>query len=214
MKIAGRTAIFAAAFCILVAAAGFCYYFIYDGGSSGHFAFAVELRMLAYDAADMAPGLKRPFIFQDADAREFIDTGEAPDGWKWVPVADFAQSRLSISRPISRTSNGQVFVLAADNGDLAVVLMHPVSVKLDTSSGDSPVPILKIRIGSGDTDVLSKFREVHGDDEVAIVIGSRICGDTSTSNPDLDRGVIAIWFPDGGEDAAKHLRDTLLSKKL
>jgi hypothetical protein len=59
--------------------------------------------------------------------------------------------------------------------------------------------------------VLSKFREVHGDDEVAVVIDGRICGTAGTF--DLDR-VIEIWFPHGGENVAKHLRDTLLSKKI
>jgi hypothetical protein len=211
MKTGRKFALFAAAFCILAAVAGFGYYFIYDGGSSGHFAFAVELRMVAYDAADKAPGFKGPFIFQDADAREFIDTGDAPDGWKWVPVADFAQNDVLVSTPISRTSNGQVFLLVGDSRELAVVLTDPVSVKLEKSSGVSPVPILKIRIGRGDAEVLSKFREVHGDDEVAVVIDGRICGTAGTF--DLDR-VIEIWFPHGGENVAKHLRDTLLSKKI
>jgi len=210
MKTGRKFALSAAAFCILAAVAGFGYYFIYDGGSSGHFAFTVELRMVAFDAADRAPGLKRPFIFEDADAREFIATGDAPDGWKWVPVADFAQEGASVSRPISRTSNGQVFLLVGDSRELAVVLTDPVSVKLEKSSGESPVPILKIKISTGDAEVLSGFRDVHGDDEVAIVIDGRICGTTGTS--DLDR-VVEIWFPHGGETAAKHLRDMLLSKK-
>ncbi len=214
MKIARKTAIFAAAFCILVAAVGLGYYYVYRGGSSGHFAFNMELRMEALDTANLAPGHQGPFYFQDSDAREFIETGEAPDGWKWVSVADFAAKggRISSSGPeISRTSNGQMFLLVANSAELSVVLTDPESVKLDTSSGDSPVPILKIGISKRDAEVLSKFREVYGDNEVAIVIDGRICGVTGTS--DLDR-VIEIWFPDGGEDAAKHFRDTLLSKRL
>ena len=66
-------------------------------------------------------------VFQPQDLTSYIASGNAPTGWKWLPVANGVEKEVTGSAPasagneyVTRTSNGQMFLLVADQPDLTM----------------------------------------------------------------------------------------------
>jgi len=221
MKIVAVLATFVAALVIIAVAVWLGFHLLSPDHPPGPLANTLEVRVVAVNGARLAAGDHAgPDAFEDADAHRFADTGQAPAGWKWMPVSESVQGELadevsngSANGYISRTANGQMSFLVADSPGLA--LTHAAnlpawrvrSVRLDTSGEMGPG--LMIALDNEGGELMSSFTQNQIGHSVAIVIGGRIYSASRV----LDRvsDLIEIHFPEGQRHAADQLRDALLS---
>ena len=128
MRIVFKLFAFLVVLCAL-AGAGWGGYWLYrhyarPGGSGRN----MEVRLLARHGVDaLTDATSTVDILPEGDVRAYVASGNAPSGWRWLPVANGVEREVtgdaqagSDNEYVSRTSNGQMFLLAADQPDMTL----------------------------------------------------------------------------------------------
>ncbi len=157
-------------------------------------------------------------VFQQQDMSSFIASGSAPSGWKWLPVAKGVEKEV-IGNPaagaqsayVTRTSNGQLFLLAADTPDRSLTHANNVkqwgvdSVKIVT---DEMGPAVEIHLNKMGGDLMHAFTEKYLGHRIAVVVADQICEVALIQNP--VRSGLVVRLPAGQQADAENLRNALL----
>lgn len=155
---------------------------------------------------------------QQQDVSSSIASGNAPSGWKWLPVAkgvekEVAENALAgaQSKYVTRTSNGQLFLLAADTPDMTLTHANNVkqwgvdSVQIVT---DEMGPAVEIHLNKAGGDLMHAFTEKYLGHRIAVVVAGQICEVALIQNP--VRSGLVVRLPVGQQADAENLRDALL----
>ncbi len=165
--------------------------------------------------AGAVPGID---VFQRQDVSSSISTGNAPSGWKWLPIAGNVQKEVSANSPsgspndyVTRTSNGQMFLLAADTPDTA--LTHADNVKpwgVDSVQivTDDMGPAVEIHLDQAGGDLMHDFTEKYQGHRIAVVVAGQICEVALIQYP--VRSGLVVRLPPGQQADAENLRDVLM----
>ncbi len=157
-------------------------------------------------------------VFQQQDVSSSVASGNAPSGWKWLPVAKGVEKEVTEnaaagaqSEYVTRTSNGQLFLLAADTPDMTMTHASNVqqwgvdSVKIVT---DEMGPAVEIHLNKTGGDLMHAFTEKYLGHRIAVVVGGQICEVALIQNP--VRSGLVVRLPAGQQADAENLRDALL----
>jgi len=179
----------------------------------------MEIRLLALNGAvpsdATGPGVD---VFQKADVSSYIANGDAPNGWKWFPVANGVEPEVTGSAPagseipyITRTSNGQLFLLAGDSPDMTLTHASGVrpwgvdSVEVET---DEQAPGVRITLDPAGGELMHDFTQKYLGHRIAVVVGGQICEVALIQSP--VRRAIEVRLPSGQLAQAEGLRDSLM----
>ena len=171
----------------------------------------------AASPASSTPGADAD-VFQQQDVSSSIASGSAPSGWKWLPVAKGVEKEVTgnaaadtQSAYVTRTSNGQLFLLAADTPDMTLTHANNVkqwgvdSVKIVT---DEMGPAVEIHLNKTGGDLMHAFTEKYLGHRIAVVVAGQICEVALIQNP--VRSGLVVRLPVGQQADAENLRDALL----
>jgi len=179
----------------------------------------MEIRLLALNGAipytGTGPGVD---VFQKADVISYVANGDAPNGWKWFSVANGVEPEVTGAAPagsenpyITRTSNGQLFLLAADGPDMALTHASGVrpwgvdSVEVET---DEQAPGVRIILDQAGGDLMHDFTQKYLGHRIAVVVAGQICEVALIQSP--VRSAIEVRLPAGQLPQAEGLRDSLM----
>jgi preprotein translocase subunit SecD len=219
MKLFRRFVLFVVILCVLAGAAwgGYWLYRRYTppGGQGRN----MEVRLVALNGAapatDVGLGID---TFRADDVQAYIQSGQAPAGWKWLPVANGAERDITGSAPagaqnpyVTRTGNGNMYLLVADRPDTTLTHRsdgHPWgvdSVKIET---DGLGPAVGIRLDQAGGDLMYQFTRKYLGHRIAVVVSGQICEVALIEDP--VRRSIEVRLPTGQEAEAESLRDSLM----
>ena len=221
MKIAYKNALIAAGLCVMVSAvcAGICW--ARWTHMPGPFGKNLEFRLSAYNLGRSDQFTPRPEgtdVFSDSQAQQIARSGEAPAGFKWLPLSDFLLSQSGGIQPhgITRVTNGREYLLVAD--EPAMVLTHAApaprwgvkSVEMTASYEYGPVvKTVQITFDSAARDMLRKFTEKYVHHSVAVVLDGQVIVNLGLLSP-MRKGILGLRFREGEEAEAEKLRDWLM----
>jgi len=156
--------------------------------------------------------------FQKDDVDSYMANGSAPDGWKWLPVANGVEREVTGSAPpgsenayVTRTSNGKMYLLTADRWDMTMTHASNVrpwgvdSVKVVT---DEMGPAVEIHLDQQGGILMHAFTQEYVGHRIAVVVGGEICEVASIQSP--VRSAIVVRLPAGQQAEAESLRDALM----
>jgi preprotein translocase subunit SecD len=219
VKIVIRFLFFLVVLGVLAGAGWYGYQHYYRNGPPGGAGREMEIRLLALNGAvpysGSGPGVD---VFQKADVSAYVTNGDAPTGWKWFPVANGVEPEVNGSAPagseipyITRTGNGQMFLLTADSPDMTLTHASGVrpwgvdSVEVET---DEQAPGVKIKLDQAGGDLMHDFTEKYAGHRIAVVVGGQICEVALIQDP--VRSAIEVRLPAGQLAQAEALRDSLM----
>jgi preprotein translocase subunit SecD len=172
----------------------------------------------ANGAAQPAGATADADAFQRQDVSSSIASGNAPSGWKWLPVAKGVEKQVIGNAPagaqseyVTRTGNGQLFLLAADTPDMTLTHANNVkqwgvdSVKIVT---DEMGPAVEIHLDKNGGDLMHDFTERYLDHRIAVVVAGQICEVALIQSP--VRSGLVVRLPIGQQADAENLRDALM----
>jgi len=187
----------------------------------GKYGKNLEFRLAAYNLGRLDQFSPRPEgtdVFSASQAQQIAQSGEAPLGFKWMPLSNFDICQTGGVEPhgITRVVNGQEFLLVADQPGM--VLTHatdfPVwgvkSVQITASYEFGPVvKVVVITLDSTVRNMLRQFTEKHVRHSIAIVVDGQVVVNLGLLSP-MRKGVLGLRFPEGEETEAERLRDSLM----
>jgi preprotein translocase subunit SecD len=179
----------------------------------------MEIRLLALNGAVPSNGIGAQVdVFQKADVSSYIANGDAPIGWKWFPVANGVEAEVTGSAPagsenpyITRTSNGQLFLLTADRPDMTLTHasdVRPWGVESVMVENDEQAPGVVIHLDQAGGDLMHEFTQKYLGHRIAVVVGGQICEVALIQSP--VRSAIEVRLPAGQLAQAEGLRDSLM----
>ncbi len=220
MKIAIKSAIFAAVLCVGAAAALIGYWFVHENQQPGKFGRNIEFRLLAVNresgsGISGAPDANNGEGFSGADAQKWIAGGDAPTGWKWLPVGESLQAETMAglgASEISRSNDGREFLLVGDSDEMA--LTHRTGApswgikSAETHSGQSG-PGVAIILDRAGGDLMYQFTQKRTGQWLALIVNDRILMVAKIVTPMKD--ALDVSLPQGQLREAVELRNVLLS---
>ena len=157
-------------------------------------------------------------VFQRQDVSLSVASGNAPNGWKWLPVTKGVEKEVTgnaaagaQSEYVTRTSNGQLFLLAADTPNMTMTHASNVkpwgvdSVKIVT---DEMGPAVEIHLDKAGGNLMHAFTENYLGHRIAVVVSGQICEVALIRDP--VRSGLVVRLPAGQQADAENLRDALL----
>lgn len=150
--------------------------------------------------------------------RTYVESGQAPAGWKWLPVANGVEQEITGDAPvgseseyISRVSEGRMFLLVADRQDM--MLGHdnktrPWGVEVADVKSENDVPVVEILLDRAGGDLMEDFTQKYVHHRTAMVIDGEICDLAMIQSP--VRSAFEIRLPRGQQSEARILRDALM----
>jgi hypothetical protein len=221
MKIAGKIALFAASLCVI--AAGVCvgFFWVYRNHMPGNFGKNLEFRLAAYDLGRFDQFSPRPEgadVFSESRAQQIAQSGEAPVGFKWLPLSDFLVNQGGGVQPrsITRVIYGREYLLVADQSPM--ILTHTAnargwgvkSVEMTASYEFGPVvKVVEITFDSTARDMLRQFSQKYIRHSVAVVVDGQVVVNLGLVSP-IRKGVLGLRYPPGEQAEAEKLRDALM----
>ncbi len=219
MKIVTRLVLVLVVLGALAGAGWYGYQYFVRNAPPGGAGRNMEIRLLGLNGAvpsnGIGPGVD---VFQKDDVSSYIANGDAPNGWKWFPVANGVDPEVTGAAPagseipyVTRTSNGQLFLLAADSPDMMLTHASNVrpwgveSVKVTT---DELGPAVDIHLDQAGGDLMHDFTQKYLEHRIAVVVGGQICEVALIQSP--VRSAIDIRLPVGQQAQAEALRDSLM----
>jgi len=156
-------------------------------------------------------------VFEQQNVNSYIANGDAPSGWKWLPVANGVEREVtgsattgSGSEYVTRTSNGQMFLLVADTPDMS--LTHTSSVRPWGVDSVRVVnygsPAVEIHLDRAGGDLMHDFTQKYLGHRIAVVVGGQICEVALIQSP--VRSAIEVRLPAGQQAEAQNLRNSLM----
>ena len=135
-------------------------------------------------------------VFQPQDLTSYIASGNAPTGWKWLPVANGVEKEVTGSAPasagneyVTRTSNGQMFLLVADQPDLTMT--HASNVRpwgvdsVRVVNYGSPAVVIHLDQAGGN--LMHDFTGRYVGHRIAVVVAGQILRSRIDSEPGAER---------------------------
>jgi preprotein translocase subunit SecD len=219
MKIVFRLFVFLVVLGALAGAGWYGYQHFYRNAPPGGAGRNMEIRLLALNGAipynGTGPGVD---VFQKADVSSYIANGDVPNGWKWLPVTNGVEPEITGSAPagsenpyISRTSNGQMFLLTADSPDMTLTHsadIRPWGVESVEVVTDEQAPGVSIKLDQAGGDLMHDFTQKYLGHRIAVVVGGQICEVALIQSP--VRSAIEVRLPAGQLAQAEGLRDSLM----
>jgi hypothetical protein len=157
-------------------------------------------------------------LFSPEALRSYIASGDAPAGWKWLPVANGVEKEVTGNAPagatseyVTRTSNGLMYLLAADTPEMSLTHasgVRPWGVDSVQVIDDGIGPAVKIHLDKAGGDLMHDFTEKYLDHRIAVVVGGQICEVALVQSP--VRSGLMVRLPAGHEADAESLRDALM----
>ena len=191
------------------------FHFLAPPGGSGR---NMEVRLLARHGVNaLTDATSTVDILPEEDVRTYVASGNAPSGWRWLPVANGVEKEVTGSAPagsdneyVSRTSNGQMFLLAADQPDMT--LTHGSDVRawgVDSVRVENyGTPVVEIHLDRAGGDLMHDFTQKYLRHRIAVVVGGQICEVAMIQSP--VRSAIEVRLPAGQQAEAESLRDSLM----
>ena len=179
----------------------------------------MEVRLLALNGVvpsnGIGPGVD---VFQKDDTISYIASGSAPNGWKWLPVANGVEAEVtgsaidgSESPYVTRTNNGQLFLLAADTPDMTLTHasdVRPWGVDSVKVTSDVMGPAVDIHLDQAGGNLMHDFTQKYLGHRIGVVVGGQICEVALIQSP--VRSAIEVRLPSGQQAQADGLRDSLM----
>ncbi|MFZ1938541.1 MAG: hypothetical protein ACLPZY_13515 [Terracidiphilus sp.] len=221
MKIAGKIAIFAAGLSVIAAAIWFDACRSHAVEAHGKLGSTLEYRVAALDTEHFDQFNRAPDgfdVFSSTQARQIADSGQAPAGFKWMPVSRFYLMETGGGvepRGILHTISGHKFLLVADRPEMA--LTHSAdtpawgvqSVKFtSTNRFGRPVYMLEVELDGTGGRLVKQFTQKYLRHSVAVIVDGRVVIDLGLLGP-MGK-VQGFNYPEGGEAIANELREALL----
>jgi hypothetical protein len=219
MKIAGKIALFAAGLCVMTATVSFCLgcrnHVPGNGGKRLEFRLAAFNPALLDQFSQPTPGAD---VFSSSDARKIAESGEAPAGFKWLPLSDFLVGQGGGVQPtgITHVINGKEFLLVADQPEM--ILTHAAnapawgvkSVKITASYEFGPV-VDAVQINLDDTagDMLKQFTQKYVGHSLALVVDGQVIVNLRLLTP-VRTSVLQLRFPESEKPEAERLHNALM----
>ncbi len=221
MKIASKTALFAAGLCVMAAAVCVDLYLVHRNHVPGKFGRSLEFRVAAlkteyFDQFNRAPdGFD---VFSVSQAREIAESGEAPAGFEWMPLSDFDLCATGGIEPrgITRLINRREFLLVADRPEM--VLTHAAnaptwgvkSVEITATYKFGPV-VKAVEIELDDTggSLLRQFTQKYVRHSIAAIVDGQVIANFGLLTP-IRRNALGLTFPEREEAVAEKLRVALM----
>ncbi len=157
-------------------------------------------------------------LFQQQDVSSYIASGDAPTGWKWLPMADQVEREVAASTTagsgnqyVTRTSNGKMYLLAADTPDKSLThagSFRPWGVDSVRVVTDEFGPAVEIHLNHAGGDLMHEFTQKYLGHRIAVVVGGQICEVATIQSP--VRSAIVVRLPAGQQAEAENLRDSLM----
>jgi hypothetical protein len=180
----------------------------------------LEFRVSAFNLESY--GLDRPDgfdVFSGSQVRKIAESGEAPEGFKWLPVSDFYLSTPwggVEPRGFLHTTNGKKFLLVSDRPEM--ILGHSPnapawgvkSVEITATNYYGHV-VKRVQINLDDigADLLQQFTKRYIHHSVGVIVDGQIVANFTLMSP-MQKGLLTISFPEGDELEAESLRDSLM----
>lgn len=222
MKVAGKTALFAAGLCVMVAAVCADGYLAHRNRVPGRYGRNLEFRVSAlntknFDQFDRAPdGFD---VFSSSQSREIAENGVAPAGFEWVPLSNFDLGATGGVEPrgITRVTNGREFLLVADRPEM--MLTHAASapawgvksVEVTATYKYGPVAkAVEIKLDDTGGGLLRKFTQKYVRHQVAVIVDGQVIANFGLLSP-ITKDLLGLRFPVGEEAEAEKLRDALMN---
>lgn len=219
MKTGAKIAISAVALCWVAIAALAASWVIHHARRPGKLGQSMEVRLVAINGGLFAYGTASGFdVFQESVMRTYVESGQAPAGWKWLPVANGVEQEITGDAPvgseseyISRVSEGRMFLLVADRQDM--MLGHdnktrPWGVEVADVKSENDVPVVEILLDRAGGDLMEDFTQKYVHHRTAMVIDGEICDLAMIQSP--VRSAFEIRLPRGQQSEARILRDALM----
>lgn len=186
-----------------------------DGGRN------LEFRLAAFNTEHLDQFSRAPTgadVFSGSDARKIAESGEAPAGFKWLPISDFLVGQTGGLQPmgIMHMINGQQFLLVADQPEM--ILTHAAnapawgvkSAKITASYEFGPVvEAVEIKLDDTAGDMLRQFTQKYVGHSMAVVLGGQVIMNATLLTP-VRRSVLQLRFPENEKSEAERLRDALM----
>ncbi|MGA3160827.1 MAG: hypothetical protein ABSC77_06380 [Terracidiphilus sp.] len=181
----------------------------------------LEFRLAAFNTEHLdqfsqpTPGAD---VFSGSDAQKIAESGQAPEGFKWLPISDFLVGQTGGLQPmgIMRVVNGQEFLLVADQPGM--ILTHAAntpawgvkSVRITTSYQFGPVvEAVEIKLDDTAGGMLRQFTQKYIRHSLAVVVDGQVIMNAQLLSP-VRRNVLQLRFPEGERSEAERLRDSLM----
>ncbi len=187
----------------------------------GQFGKNLEFRLAAYNLGRFDQFTPRPEgidVFSDSQAQQIAQSGEAPAGFKWLPLSCFLVRQGGGIQPhgIARITNGHEYMLVVD--EPAMILTHASnahrwgvkSVEMTASYEFGPVvKAVQITFDSAARDMLRQFTEKYVHHSVAVIVDGQVVVTLGLLSP-MRKGILGLSFPEGEEAEAEKLRESLM----
>jgi len=181
----------------------------------------LEFRVSAFNLEGYGPNRPDGFdVFLGSQVRKFAESGEAPEGFKWLPVTDFYLSTTYGGvepRGVLHTTNGRKFLLVSDRPEM--ILGHAInapawgvkSVHITATTYMNGPVVKRVQINLDDigADLLQQFTKNYIHHSVAVIVDGQIVANFFLLSP-VREGLLSISFPEGDELKAESLRDSLM----
>ena len=221
MKVACKIALFAAGFCVIAFSVCVGFFWVHRNHVPGTFGKHLEFRLAAYNPGRFDQFSPRPEgadVFSDSLAQRIFQSGEAPVGFKWLPLSDFLVHQGGGVQPrgITRVIDGREYLLVADQPSM--ILTHTTnappwgvkSVRMTASYEFGPVvKAVQITLDNTARDMLRQFTQKYIHHSVAVVVDGQVVVNVGLLSP-MGKGILGLSFPEGEEAEADRLRDSLM----
>jgi len=157
-------------------------------------------------------------VFSPENVSSYVASGDAPAGWKWIPVANGVDREIagsatagSGSEYVTRTGNGKMYLLAADGPDRTLTHasdIRPWGVDSVQVVNDEAGPAVEIHLDQMGGNLMHDFTAKYVGHRIAVVVGGEICEVAQIQDP--VRSAIVVRLPPGQQAEAKSLRDSLM----
>jgi len=207
--------------CVIAAAAciGLC--LVSRNHEPGKYGKTLEFRLAVVnlDRFDrLSPRPEGADVFSGSQAQQIAQNGEAPVGFKWLPLSDFLVHQGGGFQPrgITRVIDGRECLLVADQASM--ILTHTAdaprwgvkSVEMTASYEFGPVvKAVQITFDSTAQDMLRQFTQKYIRHSVAVVVDGQVVVNLGLLSP-MRKGVLGLRYPPGEPAEAEWLRDSLM----
>jgi hypothetical protein len=221
MKIAGKITLFAAGLCVIAATDCIGLDLFHRNHEPGKYGKNLEFRLAAYNLGRFDQFSPRPEgadVFSASQAQQIAQSGEAPVGFKWLPLSDYLVHQGGGDQPrgITRVIDGRVYLLVADRPQM--ILTHTAdahrwgvkSVEMTSSYEYGPVvKAVQITFDGTARDMLRQFTQKYIRHSVAVVVDGQVIVNLGLLSP-IGKGVLGLRYPVGEQTEAERLRDSLM----